>query len=372
MALMNRIFGTKPNSDQASRRLGARTAVGAILALVLAGCGVSSGSNPSSKDSNTSASGNKTSAARDIAKYIGHPDKALCDGKQYTFGYDAFSDTDAFAVALWQGLQRVSKDLGCVKINKLVDNADPSTAVQNARIFGQQHVDGAILFNVIQAASQGQAQVLHAANIPIVSLAVPAQGGVFVTNDDYADGVKAGTALGNAYAAKKSTGDVYAILGRFDAQTSTQQRMDGAIKGLKATVPGVKILPLETKADPPTAQAATTAVLPKVPSNATILISGVNDDVTYALFQGVKQTGRQDHAMVVSIGGANPAGLTFMCQNPQYVGAIGFFPENWPNYLIPALVGSIQGSTVPAKIIIPTKLITPDTISSFYPNFKCK
>jgi len=334
------------------------------MTLGLAACGVSSGS--------PSGGNTPTGTKVDLAKYIGHPNKALCGGKQYTFGYDAFSDTDAFQIVMWKGLQRVAKQLGCVKINKLVDNTDPSTAVQNARIFAQQKVDGAILFNVIQAASQGQAQVLHAAHIPIVSLAVPAQGGVFVTNDDHADGVKAGTALGKAFEAKHTGGPAYAIIGRFDAQTSTKQRMDGVIQGLTATVPGVHILPLETKADPPTAQAGTTALMPQVPSNATILVSGVNDDVTYGLYQGVKQAGRQNQAMVVSIGGANPAGLTFMCQNSAYVGTVGFFPENWADYLLPALLAEIRGAKVPSKVIIPTKLITPQNIHSFYPGFPCR
>lgn len=361
-----RVHGA-PEPSRTGSRGGRCRLLGTVIALsvVLAGCGgVSSGSNATSKNSGAGGA--------NLSKYIGHPDKALCGGRQYTFGYDAFSDTDAYEVALWKGLQGLAKNLGCVKINKLVDNADAGTAVQNARIFTQQHVDGAILFNVIQAASQGQAQLLHAANIPIVSLAVPAQGGVFVTNDDHADGIKAGTALGKAYKAKKSSGPVYAIIGRFDAQTSTQQRMDGVIAGLKNTVPGVKILPLETKADPPTAQSGTTALLPRVPTNATILVSGVNDDVTYGLFQGVKQAKRQDHAMVMSIGGANPSGLTFLCQNPQYVGTVEFFPENLAKYLVPALIASVRGSKVPSKVVTPTKVITAKTISQFYPDFKCK
>ena len=36
----------------------------------------------------------------------------------------------------------------------------------------------------------------------------------------------------------------------------------------------------------------------------------------------------------MGIGGVNPVGLDYVCQNKDhYVGTVGFFPENWPNFL---------------------------------------
>ena len=146
------------------------------------------------------------SAAADLSQYIGNPDPALCGDKEWTIGYDAFSDTESFAVALKQGLEKTAADLGCVTIKALVDNADAATAVQNAKVLAQQKVDGAILFNVIQAASMGQSQALEAADIPLVSLAVPVEGYPFITNDDAANGLQAGEALGKAFKASGQRG----------------------------------------------------------------------------------------------------------------------------------------------------------------------
>ena len=48
----------------------------------------------------------------------------------------------------------------------------------------------------------------------------------------------------------------------------------------------------------------------------------------------------------MGIGGVNPVGLDYVCQNKDhYVGTVGFFPENWPNFLLPALMASAQGAT---------------------------
>jgi ABC-type sugar transport system substrate-binding protein len=324
-----------------------------------------------------SASGSaaaSASGAADLSQYIGKPDKALCGGKQWTIGYDSFSDTESFAVALKQGLEKTAADLGCVTIKALVDNADPATAVQNAKVLAQQKVDGAILFNVIQAASQGQSQALKAANIPLVSLAVPVDGYPFITNDDSANGVQAGEALGKAFKASGNTAGV-ALIGRFDDQDSTKQRMDGVIQGLKNTAPEVTVQEYNTKADGPTTQSGTAALLPKVPAGSSILISAPNDDLTYASYQAVKQANRLDKALAMGIGGVNPVGLDYVCKNKDhYVGTVGFFPENWPAFLLPSLMAEAQGAKVPVypeKTVVKTEVITPDNVKTFYPDYTC-
>jgi ABC-type sugar transport system substrate-binding protein len=353
--------------------------LGLIAILALGACSGGSGASssvaaPTSAASTAPSSEAPSASAADLASFIGAPDKALCGDKQWTIGYDSFSDTESFAVALKQGLDKLASELGCVTIKGLVDNADAATAVQNAKVLAQQKVDGVILFNVIQAASQGQSQALKAASIPLVSLAVPVDGYPFITNDDTANGEQAGEALANAFKASGNAAGV-ALIGRFDDQDSTKQRMDGVIASLKKIAPEVTIEEYVTKADGPTTQAATAALLPKVPAGAAILISAPNDDLTYASFQAVKQANRLDKAMAMGIGGVNPVGLDYVCKNKaNYVGTVGFFPENWPKFLLPALMASAQGATVPLypeKIVVKTEVITPDNVKTFYPDYTC-
>ncbi len=305
-------------------------------------------------------------------QYIGNPDPVICAGREYTFGYNTFSDTEEFAVNLWDGIQKVAKDLGCVTVTKLSDNIDPSVAVQNAQIFVQQDVDGALLFNVLEAAGPGQVQVLREAGIPAVTIVVKAEGETFVTNDDFNDGLSAGTALGQAYIDKGLDGPVHAIIGLFDAQGATGiARMDGARKGLEDTVPGIVIDEFETNADPPTAQSGTAAILATIPADATILITGINDGIANSMVQAVRQAGAEGRTLVASVGGVNPGGLQFICQNPEYVGGQGFFPENWAKYMIPALIARVQGVEIKPEYVVPTEFIYRDKIADFYPDFVC-
>jgi len=363
-------------------RLGA---VLVVFVLVASACS-SDGSGTSAGDSgsNDSASGGNDQTASDagnqpapnpddLLQYIGNPDPALCGGKEYTFGYDTFSDTEEFAVQFFKGIERVAAEIGCVQINKLADDLDPVKVVQNVEVFAQQGVDGVLLFNVLGAAGPGQKQVLDAQGIPAVSIVVPLEGYPFVTNDDFSDGSIGGVELGNAYNALDSNGPVYAVIGRFDAQGETGiARMDGVVAGLTQTVPDIQLIEFEASADPPTAQAATAAVLGQIPDGAKILVSAINDGITFALLQAIKQAGREDDAMVVSMTGVNPGGLQFMCQNKSYVGAVGFFPERWAETMIPVLMADIQGADVPEKTIVPTAFIARDKIGDFYPDFVCE
>ncbi len=127
----------------------------------------------------------------------------------------------------------------------------------------------------------------------------------------------------------------------------------------------------ETKADPPTAQAGAAATLGKIPEGATILVSGINDGIANAMFQAVKQAKREKDTLVLSIGSVNPGGLQFICQNPEYVGGLGFFPEDWPKHMIPALIARVQGVELEHKYVVPTEIIARDKINEFYPDFKC-
>lgn len=348
----------------------------ASLTLVLTACS-SGGSSATSAPAESAPAESAPAASApaesvDFASYIGNPDPALCAGREYTFGYNTFSDTEEFAANLWNGIQEVANQIGCVTVTKLSDNVDPATAVANAKIFAQQKVDGALLFNVLDAAGPGQVQVLQQAGIPAVSIVVDAPDETFVTNDDLADGEKAGQALGQAYLDSGKTGEVYALIGRFDGQGATgKARMDGLVKGLTETVPGLKLEQFETKADPPTAQAGAAAALGKIPAGASILVSGINDGIANAMFQAVKQAKREKDTQVLAIGGVNPGGLQFVCQNPEYVGALGFFPENWPKYMLPALIARIQGAELDHKYVVPTEIIARDKINEFYPDFKC-
>ena len=345
-----------------SRRTSLARAAGIAASLTLIATGIASAQSPS--------------AAAPVVPGMGNPTSAICEGNQYVLGYDVFSDTENFAAATIEGMNRVAGELGCVELVTLIDNADPIQAVANAKTFVQRGVDGAMLFNVIAAAGPGQATELDAAGIPLTSIVVKIDGAPFLGVGEYNAGFSGGKALAEAFAAKNPGVTPYAINGRFDASGADSgiPRMDGFRDGIKSVFPDLpadNYLEIDTNAVPATASANTLSVLNRIPADGKIILGGINDENTYAMFQATKQAGRQDNVTVMGIGGVKPTGLEFVCQNPQYAGVVGFFPENWPAYMIPTTIAKIQGKEVPAFTEIPTSIITRDNINEFYPDFTC-
>jgi ABC-type sugar transport system substrate-binding protein len=306
--------------------------------------------------------------------YLGHPSKKQCAGKHYTIGYDVFSDTEDFAVAFTNDQQKVANNMGCVTIVKLVDNADTNTAINNTKIFIQRHVDGVILFQVISAAQPGIMALLNTAKIPAIATAVSAPGAPFVDENDFKTGTLGGIALGKAFK-KKHPGQVpYEVIGAFpEGGPVSVARMKGVENGVKKAIniPSNHVFEVDTKADPPTAQARTLDVLGRIPKGATILMSGINDQNTYAMFQAAKQARRANNVLIMGMGGVLPLGLQFVCQNKQYVGAVAFFPDTWGKWTVPAIIDSIQGKKLPANIYIPTKVLTRSNMKKYYANAPC-
>lgn len=350
-------------SQMRSQRTGLARAASIAATLTLVVTGIAQAQSPAA-------------SAEPVVPGMGDPTPAICEGNQYVLGYDVFSDTENFAAATIEGMNKVAGALGCVELVTLIDNADPIQAVANAKTFIQRQVDGAMLFNVIAAAGPGQATELNAAGIPLTSIVVKIDGAPFLGVNEYNAGYTGGEALAKAFAAKYPDETPYAINGRFDASGADSgiPRMDGFRDGIKSVFPDLpadNYLEIDTAATPATASANTLSVLNRIPADGKIILGGINDENTYAMFQATKQAGRQDNVMVMGIGGVKPTGLEFVCQNPQYAGVVGFFPENWPAYMLPTTIALIQGKPVPAFTGIPTEIITRDNIHDFYPDFAC-
>lgn len=174
-------------------------ALAASLSVLASACSSSSGHGTGASSSAGQPAASATSTS--IVAEIGHPTKAaICaSGKTYTIGYDAFSDTESFSVVQATALEQLAASLGCIKIIKLVDNASPTTAIQNAHLFVERHVDGVITFNIIASAAPEQVSILKAAHIPVVSNGVQVAGTPFVGVDESQAGADAGSQLAKAF-----------------------------------------------------------------------------------------------------------------------------------------------------------------------------
>lgn len=341
----------------------------AVLALALGACG---------SDTNGADAGDGLPAEAKEAKAslgLGDPSPDLCKGKQYTIGYDSFSDSQPFAVSVAKNLDEAAAKMGCVKLVKLVDNLDPQTALANVKTLIQQKVDGVILFQVLADAQPGIARALEQAGIPAVATAVPAPGVPFISANDRGAGEQAGKALGEAFVDKHQDGEMpYLIVGGRPAGGPVdKQRADGIIAGVKSVIPDLpdaNVQVIDSKAVQDESYARTLDALSRVPAGKPVLIGGENEEVVAGMYRAAKQRKRDD-LLVAGLGG-DETGMKLVCtETDHYVGTVQFAPEKWGDWLLPAMIAEIQKAGLPDTVYIPTTVQTKADIQKAYPDVPC-
>lgn len=306
---------------------------------------------------------------------IGSPSPEICRDRDYTIGFNVFSDTDAVAATVAETMLTLADDLGCVEVISTVDDLDPAQVVTNAELFVQQGVDGVVTFNVIAAAGPPAYEIYDEAGIRYVSIAIEAgpTGRQFVV-DDYSAGYQAGEAIALAYQEQFGEGFPYVILGRFDEAESGVVRLDGsedAIRDVLEGIPDENVLAIDTEADPANSQARTLDTLSLVPDDAVVLLTGINDDTIFAMLQGARQAGYSDDQLIVGTQGtAVPSGVQFVCENEPYVGGVDFNAHLYVEYALPAVLALINGDEdmVPNPLVGPSSFLTTAEIEAAHPD----
>jgi ribose transport system substrate-binding protein len=58
-------------------------------------------------------------------------------------------------------------------------------------------------------------------------------------------------------------------------------------------------------------------------------------------------------------------------EEPDLVGATGYFPERYGNFLIPMALDTLAGNKLPPAVLMTHYMITKSNVCKYYPKFKC-
>jgi ribose transport system substrate-binding protein len=317
------------------------------------------------------------SAAPGAAVGLGNPTKDLCpaDGSTLVFGYDTFNDKQDYVVSFDEGLQKVADELGCIEIVELVDNIDAATALANMRTFVQREVDGVILFQVVADAQEGVMNILNEAGIPAVAHAVPAPGAKYISPGDEDAGRSAAQGLADAFAERASGESPWLVLGAESivgpVGVDRVDRVPEYLKDIGLEVPAEQVIVVDTDGTPDNAYRLTLSATQQIPEGATVMFTGINDDVVGAMARALAQNGFTDTTIGAGMGALFPSGVKLMCETPAMAGTVDFLPETMGTMIIPALIAMIngQGDEVPDVINPPTAFLDKAAANQKYPDF---
>jgi len=282
------------------------------------------------------------------------PTKALCKGKTYKIGYDVFSSTQPFANLVSKGLKDAAKKLGCVSVVTTVDNLNGPVAVGNIKTLLNQQVDGIVDFQVLAPFQPAIAKLLKDAKVPGVSIVgAELPGSPSVGADNYGASVLNGHALAAA-AKKRFPGEVpyLFVAAEPSAGPIILQRYTGAVAGAKEVYPDLPadhIVRVDVDGTEADSYNKTLSALSRVPPDAVVLLTGVNDEATHGTYKAAGARGLKNY-LVNSFGG-DPFGLSQVCADRKhYVGALFLLPEVWGSSALAVLLRQINGLKVPKEI----------------------
>jgi len=259
----------------------------------------------------------------------------------------------------------------------LYDNARERTkTIANAEDAVRRKVDLFIQYCDDQAANEEVARHMAAARIPVLAVNSPVGNAPLYAADNREAGRLAGDALGK-FAQTTWRGRLLAaaILGATkDPSKTIQDRIAGITEGLRAQLPEVAPVQLDSGGNFPEAQAQLRRFFAKE-TGAMALVATLDDTTALAAKLAAETAGRVPDTVIVSQGcdravrggtNANKA-IDPNNRNSIVLGSVAYFLDRYGSEILPLALKMLRGEQVPPRSFTGHVLVTAKNVFKIYP-----
>lgn len=299
--------------------------------------------------------------------------------KKWKIGFANIGEMVELQIEVKNSIQRAADEAG-VELVYMNNNMDGATAVQNADNMIQQKIDGFIEFNVDESVGPAIKEKMDAEGIPIISVDIPIEGTTFFGANNVNAGLVGGRHLGEV--AKERWGQepdcLLLVLDSTSGETPLQ-RVYKMYDGLKEIFPEFsedKVYEVDGGTDAATFQKKVSDFLAAHPDKKHIAIGGFHDMSGTATMAAIETAGREDDCIMVV---ANEYGyLDYLKANPEasenecWIGGVGFFFNQYGDYLIPAMVDILEGNEVADQIYVEHEVVTRENAEELFADYLSK
>lgn len=305
------------------------------------------------------------------------------DGTGLKVGYGDLTAGIPFVTQVLDNINEVA-DACNLEIVYADNNLDGETALENARTFVLQDVDGVIEFQIDAGIEAALCEELRSEkpDLPVIAIDIahPSCALFFGADNGYA-GELAGEALGQwAQENWNCEVDLVVTMESFVVGQVNIDRANGMVRGISNVCSDLAFGDFENWApEVPdsivtringggTTDGAFPLVLDTFTANssARILVVSLNDDMGLAALAAANELGIADNVAIASQG-ADATIHEEIRENPNYIGSTGYFPESYGTYVVPAIMKMINGISVPDPLFVDHVLISEDNIDDYYP-----
>lgn len=365
-----------------SWRAGAKVAVAfAALALVVVACGDDTAEEVDDSNGDESATDD---VADDDAADDEQAGGDLCegqDGEGRTVGFANLGESVPFAVLVREGIESVADECNLNIVN--ADNElSGEVALDNARNFVAQGVDGVIEFQVIGDVSDAICEILEGLPVIAIDIAHP-ECAVFMGANNRVAGEINGEGAGKVVQEMWDCEiDRIITFEAFGVGQVNIDRLNGSVAGLQSVCPDNNYGDFEDwapthpdtiltrldadRTDPAFEQGRDW--LTANPDAERIVALCINEDTCTGFHAAVEAAGRSGQVIFGS-NGADPSAHDLIRNDPYYAGASAFFPERYGELLVPNIIRMMNGEEPTADpLLVEHLFINEDNIDDWYPN----
>lgn len=289
----------------------------------------------------------------------------------YRIGFANLTEDVVFTQLVREGLVETAEEMGNVELILADNQLDGATALSNTENFLTQGVDGIIHFQTDEAFGNVIMARARAADVPVIAIDIPMPGATFFGADNYYAGELAGEALAEWVNENwDGQADAMLVLELPQSGPVPAARMQGMEEAFQANVntpvPDDAIYRLDSQNTQEEAFRVVSDTLPGIPEDAKIVAISINDGTGLGTIAAAEAAGRADDLIVVGQN-ADPSGQEEMIkENSRYLGATAYFPENYGEKLLPAMIDLIEGRSVPPSIYVDHAFISADNVCDYY------
>lgn len=291
----------------------------------------------------------------------------------YKIGFANLTEDIVFTQLVREGIEQAAEEAGNIELVLADNKLDGATALANADNFLVQGVDGVVEFQTDEKFGNVIMDKFRAEGVPVIAIDIPMPGATFFGADNYRAGRLAGEAAAE-WVKENWEGQVDAILLLELPQSGPipAARMQGMLEGLQENldnpVPEEMVFRLDSKNTQDEAFRVVGDTLPKIPDAEHIVGMTINDGTALGTIAALEAAGRKDQAIVVGQG-ADPSGQEeIMKEDSIYLGATGYFPENYGQKIIPAMLDALECRPLPPSIYVDHVFINKDNLCELYPD----
>lgn len=255
---------------------------------------------------------------------------------------------------------------------------DPAKALANAEDAVGRKVNLYIQYFDDAATNVKVGQRLRAAGIGVLAINTPVPEAPLYTMDNRAAGRIAGEALSD-YGAKNWRGQptIGVVIGNLRAKEHrVPDRAQGATEGLRRHLPTIKIVSLDTQANPTQVGPQLAKVLASHPATK-ILVAAMDDTSALAAKSALESAGRLSDGAIVGQGvdrsvhgGMNDKKeIDPSNRGSIVVGSVAFYLDRYGYEVLPLAMRMLRGESIAARTVTPHRLITATNVFIEYPPY---